>query len=82
MTRNEAIEKYIIPAIERTWNDETCDEILEALSQEPIIDKIRAEIEEYRNSWKPKGNSIDNAGWSACNNCIEIIDKYKEENEG
>lgn len=45
------------------------------------VERIRAEIEEYRNSWMPNGNSIDNAGWSACNKCIEVIDKYREQEE-
>lgn len=44
-----------------------------------MLDKIRAEIEEYsNNTWRPTGNSLDNAGWWACNKCIEIIDKYRE----
>lgn len=47
-------------------------------SKTDVLGKIRAEIDEYRNSWMPTGNSIDNAGWSACNKCIEIIDKHRE----
>lgn len=35
MTREEAINEYIVPAISRTWNDGRCKEILEALEQEP-----------------------------------------------
>ena len=35
MTREEAITKYIVPAIEKTWNDKRCKEILKALEQEP-----------------------------------------------
>lgn len=35
MTRNEAMMEYVIPAIVRMWNDDTCDKILEALKQEP-----------------------------------------------
>ena len=42
------------------------------------VERIREEIDEYRNLWRPTGNSIDNAGWNACNKCIEIIDKYRE----
>jgi hypothetical protein len=38
MTRNEAIEKYVIPAIERTWNEKKCDKIKRALEQEPLTD--------------------------------------------
>lgn len=34
MTRAEAINNYIIPAIKRTWNDKKCKEIIEAFDQE------------------------------------------------
>ena len=43
MTRNKAMMEYVIPAIVRMWNDETCDEILEALKQEPYDDAISRE---------------------------------------
>ena len=52
MTREEAINKWIIPAIKYTWNEKKCNEILEALKQEPVLDKIKAEIE-------PKCNRIN-----------------------
>ena len=35
MTREEAINKWIIPTIKNTWNEKKCEEILEALEQEP-----------------------------------------------
>lgn len=35
MTRKEAITIYIVPAIQRTWNDKKCKEILETLEQDP-----------------------------------------------
>lgn len=38
MTREEAMTIYIVPAIQRTWNDKKCKEILEALEQEPCED--------------------------------------------
>lgn len=40
MTRREAIKKYIIPALNRTWNENKCKEILEALEQEPCGDCV------------------------------------------
>lgn len=43
MTKNEAIEKYIIPAIERTWNEKNCNKILEALERESCEDAISRE---------------------------------------
>lgn len=35
MTNQEAMNKYIIPALQNTWNDKKCKEIIEALEQEP-----------------------------------------------
>ena len=35
MTLDEAISKWIVPAIKNTWNEKKCKEILEALEQEP-----------------------------------------------
>ena len=35
MTKEEAITKYIVPAINSTWNEKICKKILEALKQEP-----------------------------------------------
>lgn len=40
MTREEAISKWVIPAIRKTWNEKRCKEILEALEQEPCDDAI------------------------------------------
>lgn len=40
MTKEEAITKYIVPAINRTWNEKICKKILEALEQEPCEDAI------------------------------------------
>ena len=35
MNREEAIEKWVIPALKNTWNEKRCNEVLEALEQEP-----------------------------------------------
>lgn len=60
--------------------DEDAVEIIKALEQEPVIDKIRAEIEEQ------VLESLSDGGddWFAAekvNECLEIIDKYKAESE-
>ena len=44
MTREE-INKRIMQACKNMWNEKVCKEIEEYLEQEPILDKIRAEIE-------------------------------------
>ena len=38
MTREEAIKKWIIPALKNTWNEKKNTEILKALEQEPCED--------------------------------------------
>ena len=40
MTREEAIGKWIYPAIATMWPEDKCNEILEALKQEPCEDCI------------------------------------------
>lgn len=40
MTKEEAINKWVIPAIKNTWNEKKCTEIVKALEQEPCADCI------------------------------------------
>ena len=75
MTREQAIKEWIIPAIKNMWNEKKCKEILEALEQEPILDKIRAEIEQHRR----KTQGID--PYDLVGDCLDIIDEYKGESE-
>lgn len=35
MTREEAINKWVVPAIKNTWNEKKCTEIINALKKEP-----------------------------------------------
>ncbi len=45
MTREEAINKWILPALRNTWNESKCIEILRALELKPCEDCIsRAEV--------------------------------------
>ena len=64
MTREEAIQKWVIPAIKNMWNEKICDEVIKLLEQEPILDKIRAEIEKYSLLTRER--------------VIGIIDKYRK----
>jgi hypothetical protein len=50
MTREEAMS-YIIPAIERTWNDKICKQIKEVLNEQPCEDAISRKdaIDTYKN---------------------------------
>ena len=53
MTREEAINKWVMPAIKNTWNENKCGEIIEALKQEPSEDAIsRKSIMERLNNAK------------------------------
>lgn len=72
MTREEA-EDYI-----REWCPyDRQEEIIKALKLEPILDKIRAEIEELKpNNPNFKGYFEQNV---ALNKVLEILDKYKGE---
>ena len=78
MTREEALNKWVLPALQRTWNDKKCKEILEALEQEPVLNKIIAEIEQ-----KARPNEIGGRGngksirYGLCM-ALEIIDKYRK----
>ena len=40
MTREEAINKWVLPAIKNTWNEKRCEEILKALEQELCEDVV------------------------------------------
>lgn len=85
MTREKAIKEYVIPALKHTWNEKINKEVLEALEQEPVLDKIKAEIiEKYWDcnicKWK-----IDYKPHYAIrgdiNDILQILDKYKTESE-
>ena len=78
MTREEAI-KFGKRVLSLSLFDEThefCEIAVKALEQEPILDKIRAEIEPTRKMYLEM-NDID---WlNGCDYVLQIIDKYKAE---
>lgn len=81
MTREQATIQSLmghIGALEDTITRQS--ETIKALEQEPILDKIRAEIEE-----QVLGSLSDGGDdWFASekvNECLDIIDKYKAESE-
>ena len=55
--------------------EEALDMAIKALEQEPILDKIRAEIAEHADRLK------DSLYGDGMRHCIDIIDKYKVESE-
>jgi len=91
MTQEEAIVvlQKIKPAPRRADGKSTIhtletialDMAIEALEQENILDKIRAEIEEiYMNLTYEEIHKV--GGSWGLRKALEIIDKYKVENEG
>lgn len=65
----KGISKCMVPASSLYWK-EHYEEIIKALEQEPILDKIRAEI----------GNALSD-GMIHKKTVLGIIDKYKAETE-
>ena len=86
------IEKDIyVPSIESTFLDDakSCaiHSVIEELEQEPILDKVRAEMVELTKC--PYGTECLGANCPSNTDCmicgehvLEIIDKYKAESEG
>lgn len=46
-----------------------------------VLDKIRAEIEQYQSDYDVHGTEYDRTAWKAFNRCLRILDKYKAESE-
>jgi len=81
MTREEAIEWMDwlkMDVRERGYNDivAALNMAIKALEQEPILDKIRAEIE------KDAIKDVNGSKYIFVNRVNQIIDKYKAESEG
>lgn len=51
MNREEAIEKWVIPALKNTWNEKRCNEVLEALEQEPCDSVSREKVLQIVRAW-------------------------------
>ena len=86
MTNAEAIKElsYIadeMPSMECADWKEAISMAIKALEQEPILDKIRAEIEELDRYYDNDYFSTNNRPMYACSDVLQIIDKYKIESE-
>ena len=83
MTREEAIE-FIAQSVKSDVDMAKVADAIEALEQEPVLDKIRAEIEQII-----REEIVDRAGGEYetivstidPDDVLEIIDKYKSESE-
>ena len=84
---------YNIHGVMDVIDADNCKKIIKALEQEPVLDKIRSEIEQARDKLKKipydtgsdRNNAfIDNvlsANVEFCNDLLQILDKYKGESE-
>ena len=86
MTREKA-KRYVAElgsyAKIQNWNDEyfeATNMAIKAIEQEPILDKIRAEISDFEEEVFNRPNT-DYSDYAAVRHCLEIIDKYKAESE-
>lgn len=82
MTREEAIKRvkrYLTDCLPIVYYGEV-EEIIEALEQEPVLDKIRTEIEQL-SLHKAQFLTNDNKVCIDSQEVLNIIDKYKEESE-
>ena len=61
--------------------DEICNLALKALEQEPILDKIRAEIQDIAFDWQEIDGEHESFMVVDLNDALNIIDKYKAESE-
>ena len=96
MTREEAInilEQYrekptlineIETVEEAVWLDEALEVAIKALEQEPILDKIRAEIKALPTNYieVQRPHSVVKRDVVELGLVMQIIDKYKAESEG
>ena len=60
---------------------EAFDIAIKALEQEPVLDKMRSEIEELDRYYDNDYFSTNNCPMYKCNEVLLIIDKYKAESE-
>lgn len=87
MTREETVKNLLTELIDMIDNgsqrdldraDEIGASIIKLLEQEPVLDKIKAEIEPTRKMYLEM-NDID---WlNGCDYVLSVIDKYKAESE-
>ena len=76
---NEIIESgWLISDYDKCTAIDACEDAITALKQYPVLDKVRAEIE---NDWQLK--KYPSSPFSCgLRQAIEIIDKYRAESEG
>ena len=82
---------YNIHGVMDVIDADNCNKIIKALEQEPVLDKISAEIAEYGSIWveykitgrrdKDIEQLVSDVLSQAKKQVLEVIDKYKAESE-
>jgi hypothetical protein len=80
MTREEAIE-FIAQSVKSDVDMAKVADAIKAIEQEPVLDKVRAEILEEMLSHSGTGEEVIQAYVDGLKKGLEIIDKYKTESE-
>jgi len=87
-TLNEIIESgWLISDIEKCTAIDACEDAITALKQYPVLDKVRAEIEQLtsRYSISKERGGMGQVEWSDRlikeSDVLQIIDKYRAESE-
>lgn len=82
MTREEALEVIKShPFLFASFPDDVIEALDVLIKQEPVIDKIRAEVEEKIRPWLDFEDRERDRN-DAFLEVLDIIDKYKKEQEG
>ena len=81
MTKEEALRLIKTQRIDGDDLHEAFDMAIKALEQEPILDKIRAEIIEEMLSHSGTGEETIQAYADGLKKGLDILDKYKAESE-
>ena len=74
------IDKYKLRMPPTVYYELLADVVEVEEEQEPILDKIRAEISDFEEEVFNRPNT-DYSDYAAVRHCLEIIDKYKAESE-
>jgi allophanate hydrolase subunit 1 len=80
MTKEEAIE-FIAQSVKSDVDMAKVADALKAIEQEPVLDKVRAEIAELDVYYDNDYFSDNKDAMFKCNDVLQILDKYKAESE-
>jgi allophanate hydrolase subunit 1 len=80
MTKEEAIE-FIAQSVKSDVDMAKVADAIKALEQEPVLDKLRAEIAELDVYYDNDYFSDNRDAMFKCNDVLQILDKYKGESE-